>query len=198
MNELPENQIKQLELETIRAAYYQALKEKEQVSSKMRAREAQLKEEALRVIQVEFNDLYNMVTTKTATALRAMNEVEGEINRLDSLKNMPYPEGTILCRWQTVGFSSLYRLTDIKAVIQVFKDGDAYAGKQACPPNIGDIVFRFLNKDGKLGKKLEICYKGSSYGTIISTDHENWRESITQYWLPEGVIHPKAGEPWKI
>ena len=94
---------------------------------------------------------------------------------------MPFPEGTILVQWQEVGFANIYKLTDTKAVIQVFKDGDEYLEtRNHVRPNIGDIVLRFLNKNGKPGKKVEIWQKGET------------ASYMSLFWLPVGVKHPKA------
>ena len=72
--------------------------------------------------------------------------------------NMKFPEGSIVVTWENPRWSC--NNNGIKrgerAIVEIFKDGDEVPdNKRYGRPWVGQVVYRYLKKDGTTGKKYE-------------------------------------------
>lgn len=90
-------------------------------------------------------------------------------------KEMPYPEGTILYKWEKRSSYGPFELNpNKKGVFQIFRKDDSFVGGVWKQPPVGSTVVRLLLKNGQPGKKVIRIFKTDTM------------------WLPEGITHPQA------
>jgi len=73
---------------------------------------------------------------------------------------LPYPENTVVYKWNR---STLYNKHDYHktrdcGLIQIYRKGDPIPKNSSYAP-IGEIIIRFINKDGKPSKAFQTYYK---------------------------------------
>jgi hypothetical protein len=98
--------------------------------------------------------------------------------KIDEANDLWYPNGTIVYLWQHPNrFSSdkQHKITNIKGIVQIY-DGTQDLG--SIPrwkfPKKGDIIVRYLKKNGSVGLRFEVI---SEYGVV-----KNW----ISLWCAEG------------
>lgn len=81
----------------------------------------------------------------------------------------PYPEGTVLVEWKNDRYDlGKINKTGRRAALKVFRKNEQWMFKYGIP-NIGDLILRYLLKNGKPSKKAIM-----------------WKYVDQDCWLPEG------------
>lgn len=103
--------------------------------------------------------------TEWELAKKEMDEAQANFRKANdenytekSRANMKFPEGSIVVTWENPRWS--YDNNSIKrgerAIVQLFKDGDEVPdNKRYGRPWVGQVIYRYLKKDGTTGKKYE-------------------------------------------
>jgi hypothetical protein len=153
-----------------------ALKAYREVQKRYQDRVYELETEARKKARIEFHD---DIVASTEILNKYQKALEAEKHRIwleNAANSLPYPEGTKLFKWApqtTWGRIIPFVKTKETGVLQIFRKGDEYPlNKRHSMPSVGSLIVRFPKKDGTLGKDFEAFRK--------------------DFWLPEGVDHPKA------
>lgn len=139
------------------------------VESKYRERRYALELEVHRKLQAEMGEELAQARMNVSEAERAW---KAEDDRLVIAAATPmHQEGTILTEWTWNRSTNKWLNTKNRAVMQVYRQGDEYAGASYRCPMVGTIIIRPLKKDGTPGKKL----------------HQWDNEVSPRFWVPEGI-----------
>ena len=139
-------------------------------------REKELMETLNATLEYVFGALRNAAEAAKNKAEEAVKAEADRIRALESEADMPYPVGTKLVEWKRsrnawMG-SREWDKSGIVGVIEIFKaDDEVPENIRWNKPVVGQIVIRYLKKDGSKAARVEI-----------------WNDSyMRKCWLPEGV-----------
>lgn len=134
-------------------------------------RKCEMEAQMRAVLEAELGASMRAATLACRDARKAFEQEQDRLRAEETAQSLPFPVGTILVHWMYKGrtFSRDVVLTPHeKAVLQIYKAGDLPLGSKWFPARPGELVLRYLLKDGTPGKRGDRWVAGNN-------------------WYPEGV-----------
>jgi hypothetical protein len=162
-------------LETLEQQLAESWRVMDEVRKRYDARRRELEEIARKMLQEEMGDEYQKVQEDYSRLSQACDNERKRIAVEKAEAVLPFPEGTILEKWNPPLYdwdSNRWRRTGRKGVFQIKRDSDDDGWRTAHKFSAGAQVVRVLVAGDKPGKRLENYYK--------------------RHWLKPGEVHPQA------